>query len=535
MRWYHRIVTSFFISLATFLITLLTAKSFSPWQILVTNLQWSTPVKVGEVGAYMELPAMVVDGNNTVHAIWKKGLQPSLYYAYKVKDGFWSSPEVIYSGERSIDSYDLTADSSGRIHAVFYDVNQLYYLTREVNGHWTAPTIIPINKVKGVRIFVFGNTVHIIYLRSLSCAVDEIYHIMKIGAGNWSTPVQVSNSGRHTDLGASGIDKNGYIHLTFVYWGGGYYYDYLMYTSFSDGSWNTPIEIDHESHENGGLNACFVIDHENTLHMIETKSGTSLYRIKPPGGVWSSPQSLPTSHWYWAIAVNGDKELYAFYPSPDTGINYIQKTGDVWVGPFHVPNTECSVNDICDIYPKVVIDNEEFLHLIWQHIDLSAGCLDIYYSMGTPMPTPTPTPPPVSGEIGSEGGSLMHSYPGHITLLEVPPGAVSNRTIFTITYHAPLPTGPLIGMDHFFEVLAEQTIFTTPLTLTVAYSESVRGPIIAGTEKLYRWQNGSWTTEGITLVNRWREGLTAHISHLSLFGVLGETNRVYLPFVLKKY
>jgi hypothetical protein len=141
---------------------------------------------------------------------------------------------------------------------------------------------------------------------------------------------------------------------------------------------------------------------------------------------------------------------------------------------------------------------------------------------------------PISTVISADGGELIYHYMGHTTSLAVPPGALSAPSVFTISYHIPpTTTGQLRGMDHFFDLDSTQTVFTTPLTLTISYSESVRGPIVPGTENLYRWQDSQWVTDSITLASRCSDGLSAQITHLSLFGVLGESKRVYLPLVLK--
>ena len=157
---------------------------------------------------------------------------------------------------------------------------------------------------------------------------------------------------------------------------------------------------------------------------------------------------------------------------------------------------------------------------------------------GTPSPThtptATPTPQSVSVRITSQGGSLTHTYAGHRTTLEVPPNAVSAPSQFRISYHTPpAMSGRLIGMDHFFDVEASQNTFNLPLTLTIRYSETVRGPMMAGTEQLYGWQEGQWVTDGMTLTDRLSNQLTIQVDHLSVFGVLGETNPLYLPLILE--
>jgi hypothetical protein len=146
----------------------------------------------------------------------------------------------------------------------------------------------------------------------------------------------------------------------------------------------------------------------------------------------------------------------------------------------------------------------------------------------------TVTHVPVSTVISVDGGELSYHYVGHTTSLAVPPGALSAPSVFTISYHIPpTTTGQLRGMDHFFDLDGTQTVFATPLTLTVSYSESMRGPIVPGTENLYRWQDSQWVADSITLASRCSDGLSAQITHFSLFGVLGESKRVYLPIVLK--
>lgn len=90
----------------------------------------------------------------------------------------------------------------------------------------------------------------------------------------------------------------------------------------------------------------------------------------------------------------------------------------------------------------------------------------------------------------------------------------------------------LLGMDHFFDLEGIQTVFALPVTVTVVYSD--RGSIIAGTEDLFWWQEGQWVTGGLTLTERRSDDLTSQTMHLSLFGVLGETNRFYLRVVFRR-
>lgn len=79
--------------------------------------------------------------------------------------------------------------------------------------------------------------------------------------------------------------------------------------------------------------------------------------------------------------------------------------------------------------------------------------------------------------------------------------------------------------------MAMQTTFTLPFTLTMRYSDTVRGAVIPGTTNLYRWQEGQWVTDGITVTATLTDGVTAQITQLALYALLGQTNRFYLPIL----
>lgn len=152
----------------------------------------------------------------------------------------------------------------------------------------------------------------------------------------------------------------------------------------------------------------------------------------------------------------------------------------------------------------------------------------------TPTSTPTPTPAPVSASIGPEGGTLVHQYPRHRTRLTVPAGVLSASTTFTISYRSfPSPQSGLDGIDHFFglEVSGTPTPFSPALQLVMHYSPT---HIISGTLALYRLQAGQWITEGITLTGQSVGQIAADIRYTGIYGLMGETNRLFLPLILKQ-
>jgi len=156
----------------------------------------------------------------------------------------------------------------------------------------------------------------------------------------------------------------------------------------------------------------------------------------------------------------------------------------------------------------------------------------------SPTPTPAPTPTPFAqSTIGPGGGALWMTTPGHLTMLSVPAGAVSAETVFTLANDAhPNEQGDLQGIDHFFKLKAQQgltepTGFHLPLELTLGYPGP--GATTAGSLTLYRLEAGGWLTRGITVTDQSTNLMTAWIEQMGAYGLLGRTNRVYLPLVLR--
>jgi hypothetical protein len=158
-----------------------------------------------------------------------------------------------------------------------------------------------------------------------------------------------------------------------------------------------------------------------------------------------------------------------------------------------------------------------------------------------PTPTPAPTPTPyASAEIGPDGGVVWMSYPEHVTLLTVPAGAIIDPAVFTLTYESRSSRqGDLTGMNHFFTLDSSvsptrpETPFRLPdgLLLTMGFDS---GPVVEDTVTLYRLSAGAWTTDAITVVTQQPQYLQAGIAWTGIYGLMGESNRVYLPAVLKQ-
>jgi Tol biopolymer transport system component len=142
--------------------------------------------------------------------------------------------------------------------------------------------------------------------------------------------------------------------------------------------------------------------------------------------------------------------------------------------------------------------------------------------------------------IPTSGGALVASG----IVLDFPPNTFTDTVVVTHTAYssgeAPSPGGTLTGIDHFFDIDAIYESTGLPAqpapgqiyTVTISYSEKEKGPAIEGTLALYNWNGSQWVPEASSVYTA-NNTVVAASNHLSLWAVLGETRRVYLPLVLK--
>jgi hypothetical protein len=69
--------------------------------------------------------------------------------------------------------------------------------------------------------------------------------------------------------------------------------------------------------------------------------------------------------------------------------------------------------------------------------------------------------------------------------------------------------------------------------LTVSYTDQERGPVKEDTLALHFWDGANWVKEPSSVVNGVANMVSATPNHFSRWAVLGETEVVYLPLVLR--
>ena len=207
-------------------------------------------------------------------------------------------------------------------------------------------------------------------------------------------------------------------------------------------------------------------------------------------------------------------------PATNLGKDYIARGGDWYAHPR---------------LATTWVRHDEASALVYKHISFRCARDAPVAPTPTPPPTPTPTPVPSdSGRIGAEGGLLWIAYPEHLTAVRVPTGILTGPHTLeiapTLTYTQPRPVGNLHGMNHFFIVGGVPP--ATPLEVLLGFKHS--GGVLAGTEDLYRLDAAVWVTSSITTTDRGSGYIRAWIDQPGIYGILGQTNRTYLPLVFRR-
>jgi Tol biopolymer transport system component len=142
--------------------------------------------------------------------------------------------------------------------------------------------------------------------------------------------------------------------------------------------------------------------------------------------------------------------------------------------------------------------------------------------------------------IPTSGGTLAASG----IVLDFSSNTFTDTVVVTHTAYstggAPSPGENLIGIDNFFDIDAIYESTGRPAqpapgktyTVTISYSEEEKGAAIENTLALYYWNGSQWVSEASSVYTA-NNTVVAAPNHLSLWAVLGETRRVYLPLVLK--
>jgi hypothetical protein len=135
-------------------------------------------------------------------------------------------------------------------------------------------------------------------------------------------------------------------------------------------------------------------------------------------------------------------------------------------------------------------------------------------------------------------GGILTSTNGAVNMM-FPSGAFTETV--NVTYRQLLydeHVGYWAGIDHAFDISAvysdtEETANLAPdqkFTITMTYAESETNPAFEDTLALYSRNDIAWVREPSSILDPVSNTLIATPNHLSLWAILGDVNRVFMPF-----
>jgi len=145
-----------------------------------------------------------------------------------------------------------------------------------------------------------------------------------------------------------------------------------------------------------------------------------------------------------------------------------------------------------------------------------------------------------SAAIPGSGGQLVSNADS--TRYRFSAGTFARTTTVTHTPLVPqeIPsTGDVRGIQHAYQVSAMDDTTgqpvqpSQPYTVTIQYTDAEKGSAIEDTLALYYWNGTQWVKESTSQVDTANNTVTATPDHFSVWAVLGETNSIYLPLVMR--
>ncbi len=350
------------------------------------------PRNISRNDTYSVGPSIAVGPDGTVYVVWMDGghneYDPSrLYFRYKPSGGEWSEVEILTDTTRDAWAPQIAVDPSNNLHLVWEADHpshnewhaDIYYLTRSPSGEWSDMEVLSNTGIaEQPRIAVDSSgTVHVIWLEGMGLKRRS----EPMGA-NWDTEeiVPVGRQGAINHWICS--DKTGGLHIVYE---AGHDIKYL-YRSPS-GEWSEPVNVSQSRYQS--TYARIAIDENNKPWVLWTENdwrvGYStgiIYYTRLIGDTWAQPESIPGTRAGHAWPRNKSLFFYGGKKYLLWGDGYFEiflgeTTGDLSDGvevtnPFDPPGSP---------YPYAAIDRQRgLIHVVW-YAQREDGNREIFYDV----------------------------------------------------------------------------------------------------------------------------------------------------------
>ncbi|OYD14523.1 hypothetical protein CH333_07810 [candidate division WOR-3 bacterium JGI_Cruoil_03_44_89] len=274
----------------------------------------------------------------------------------------------------------LTVDDIGNVHLVWADSTpgnyEILYSMKGLGGDWSEPMNISNTPttLKGPKVAIdpSGN-LHIVWVEELSINpyIRDILYSMKLPGDSCSTAINISNTSPYqgADLPDIGVDASGNVHV--VWWE----LTAMYRMKNAGGTWN-PVE----STPLYGRNLAMVVSANGDVHLVSEGGSYSdiYYTMKPSEGSWTEPVKIcetPFYSWTPDIAIEDEGSLYVVWAEEQKGMLYFSEKSDsgTWMEADSIVKTkDTQLPWAC----QLIAENQGILHLLWS--ERTEGG-DVYY------------------------------------------------------------------------------------------------------------------------------------------------------------
>jgi hypothetical protein len=225
---------------------------------------------------------------------------------------------------------------------------------------------------------------------------DAFYSKYTIATNQWSTPVNLSNSGHCASGEALSVgidaDASGNVYVVYVD------QPSVKLRILSGGSWSAPFDVGSASSIDG---ARIAVDAQGNIYICCYLPDSTVYSRARVGGVWESAAILSASpHNKFPEISVGTNQVYCVYESDYFHVNvryeavivHRAKTfGAAWSSP-----QKLTTAGVTEEHPAIKVDANDVAHVVYTP-DFGGGSRDVRYVEGTSSGFSTPI---VLGSVG---------------------------------------------------------------------------------------------------------------------------------------
>ncbi len=527
---------------------------------------WGAPAPVGDPAwSYPRFVSLSDDATRLVALLPDSGSGDSSRHVVLSEfiGGAWQPSTVIaQNGHYSHDSFQslpqythplISGDGNTIVYVGFTGTTfAAYVVDRLPDGGWSQPALIPTGLANVHYWISLSQNGKTLALASYSfMGVDHVY-VLRRNGGGWSAPVRVSaesgplQGGSSPSLSADGM-KLVYTQnarVVFVEWDGGLWSAPRQLTN--NDWWEYTAEFPQISGDGRAILYWLVRLVPKDGAYVRTDQ--DLYLLRRAGSGWSAPQkvtatpTLPIHQISSEPAAMDRQATRLLYSRPITATDpvlgsYVYAShleiAEWQDGAWHAAQLVDAQN-VYQHWPRLTPDGLT--------LAFASGSLIKQMQTDTP-PAPRPLPTSVSAQITPAGGSLFSEIDQTGYLFA--PGTFTTTVSFTHTVGSNLPPPPagqtgipgIGGLGRGFEAtllgpggLPIQP--TGPVTVTIDYSATGTGATIPGTLCLW-WMDVNGWVRLPSVDDPILKKLTATADHFSRFAVFGETNRIFLPVLMR--